>query len=121
VIILRRRLGSQAVERNLSRSSEPSPASCSGPPRRPVRERATRSGSVRVLVGVLDPVLMHVRMGVGLAAVLVLVFVLDVVVIVGCVGMDVAVAIVLMLVGMGYGVAVLIGHGAPLVGWLDDG
>jgi hypothetical protein len=85
------------------------------------RKRATRrTGSVRVLVGGLDAVLMHVWMGVGFAVVLVLMFVLDVVVIVGRVRMNVALAVMLMLVGMGHGVRVLIGHGAPLVAGVDE-
>jgi hypothetical protein len=86
------------------------------------RKRATRrTGSVRVLVGGLDAVLMHVWMGVDFAAVLVLMFMLDVNVIVGRVGMDVAVAVMLMLVRMRRGVRVLIGHGAPLVAGVDEG
>jgi hypothetical protein len=82
--------------------------------------RLARSASVPVIVGGLDAILMDVRMGVGFAAVFVLVFMLDVIVIVSCVGMDMAVAVMLMGVGMGHGVCVLIGHGAPLVGGVDE-
>jgi hypothetical protein len=85
------------------------------------RKRATRrTGSVRVLVGGLDAILVHMRMGVGFAGVFVLVFMLDMVVHVGRVGMNVALAVMLMLVGMGHGVRVLIGHGAPLVAGVDE-
>jgi hypothetical protein len=77
----------------------------------------TAPRSVLVLVRVLEPGLVRVGMRVRLPVVVVLVLVLDVVVIVRRVGVGVDLPVVLVLVGVGGRVRMLLGHGAPLLGF----